>query len=589
MSTKSITMRPFLLGAVLALCIGQSAQSAAVLTTYQNQQAFVDMRFGMFVHFNLGTFTDQEWATPNQNPLLFAPTAVNCAQWAAAAKSAGMTFAVLTTKHHDGFCLWPTQHQKKNTFGTYQNVMYSGFKQDVVKLYVDAFRAAGVTPCLYFSIWDRTEGIDSGSLDSGSITPAQMATITGQLTELLTSYGDIPFLMFDGWTWMTGRQQVAYQTIRDTVKALQPNCLIADHNGLTQPYEEDILNFEHFDVPSKNTFASTQGNKIYGSGWFWHTASFKSGAGNGGVKSASSIGSVLKNTTEPVWCNYLLDCPPDTNGVIESDITDVLKQVPNYWTPNLKRAVLPDPGVLLEYPVTPVAVTATSSAAGCRPYWAIDGHADWVSGAAVQKLWQSAAAPSAAAPQSVTLDLGSVYPNISLLEYMPSQARTTGNDITTVTGKAGFITTYTIYVSVDNKTFTKVASGTFAVDGSIKKVPFTPAAARYVKLEATGTSGGGPAVVDEIDVGRSNRGTTAVADMAGKSAVRAFCRVLASGKLLIESPGSFKYRLLSAAGRELFQGAGMNSAIALKNPNAGIYFIEVHGRDGIRTMKIFRN
>ena len=54
MSTKSITMRPFLLGAVLALCIGQSAQSAAVLTTYQNQQAFVDMRFGMFVHFNLG-------------------------------------------------------------------------------------------------------------------------------------------------------------------------------------------------------------------------------------------------------------------------------------------------------------------------------------------------------------------------------------------------------------------------------------------------------------------------------------------------------------------------------------------------------
>jgi hypothetical protein len=193
-----------------------------------------------------------------------------------------------------------------------------------------------------------------------------------------------------------------------------------------------------------------------------------------------------------------------------------------------------------------------------------------------------------AAPQSITLDLGSAYPNISLLEYMPSQARATGNDITSVTDKAGFITTYAVYVSVDNKTFTKVTSGTFAVDGSIKKVPFTPTAARYVKLEATGTSGGGPAVVDEIDVGRSNRGTTAVAGVVEKSALRVLCRVLASGKLLIESPGSFKYRLLSAAGRELFQGEGRNSAIALKNPNAGIYFIEVHGRDGNRTMKIFR-
>jgi alpha-L-fucosidase len=328
-----------------------------------------------------------------------------------------------------------------------------------------------------------------------------MATIEGELTELLTNYGTVPLIMFDGWTWMMGRQQVAYQAIRDTVRAMQPNILICDHNGLTQPFEEDILNFEHFNVPSSNTFASTQGNKIYGSGWFWHTASFNSGAGNGGVKSASSIGSMLKGTTEPVWCNYLLDCPPDTNGIIESDITTQLTQVPKYWTPNTARKTLPDPGAIMEYPVTPVGATASSTASGFKAYWAIDGHNDWVSGADVQRLWQSSVAPTAAAPQWVTLDLGHVWDSISYLQYMPSQARTTGNDITTITGKAGFVSAWNISTSVDGKTFTQVATGTWPLDGLIKKVQFPPVVAQYVRLEATATGGGGPAVIDEIVVG----------------------------------------------------------------------------------------
>jgi alpha-L-fucosidase len=63
----------------------------------------------MFIHFNMGTFHDMEWVTPNLDPLTFAPTDVNTDQWAAAAKAGGMKFAVLTTKHHDGFCLGPTK------------------------------------------------------------------------------------------------------------------------------------------------------------------------------------------------------------------------------------------------------------------------------------------------------------------------------------------------------------------------------------------------------------------------------------------------------------------------------------------------
>jgi alpha-L-fucosidase len=88
-------------------------------------QKLVDMRFGMFNHFNLGTFTDEEWAAPNQDPGIFAPPSVDTDQWADAALAAGMSYGVLTTKHHDGFALWPTKYGS-------QNVINSGYRRDVV-------------------------------------------------------------------------------------------------------------------------------------------------------------------------------------------------------------------------------------------------------------------------------------------------------------------------------------------------------------------------------------------------------------------------------------------------------------------------
>ena len=102
-----------------------------------------DLRFGMFNHFNLGTFTDEEWAAPNQDPALFAPSNVDCAQWAAAAVAAKMSYGVLTTEHHDGFCLWPSAH-------TGYTVATSSYRHDIVGRYVTAFRAAGLKGGLYF-------------------------------------------------------------------------------------------------------------------------------------------------------------------------------------------------------------------------------------------------------------------------------------------------------------------------------------------------------------------------------------------------------------------------------------------------------
>ncbi|MEO7353265.1 MAG: alpha-L-fucosidase, partial [Gemmatimonadales bacterium] len=81
---------------------------AAAKPLLQLQQEFVDLRFGMFNHFNLATFQDREWGDPHAPATVFDPTALDTDQWARAAKSAGMTWGCLTPKHHDGFCLWPT-------------------------------------------------------------------------------------------------------------------------------------------------------------------------------------------------------------------------------------------------------------------------------------------------------------------------------------------------------------------------------------------------------------------------------------------------------------------------------------------------
>src|SRR6266568_761301 len=116
------------------------------------QQRFVDLRFGMFVHFNMATFQDREWGDPTSSPELFHPTALDTNQWASAARSAQMTWGCLTTRHHDGFCIWPTK-----TRGA--SVRQTSHQTDVVRSYVDSFRSAGLRVGLYYSILSLRDDI----------------------------------------------------------------------------------------------------------------------------------------------------------------------------------------------------------------------------------------------------------------------------------------------------------------------------------------------------------------------------------------------------------------------------------------------
>ncbi len=139
-----------------------------------------------FIHFSINTFTDREWGYGDESPELFNPSELDTRQWARAAKAAGMKQLILTAKHHDGFCLWPsayTEHSVKNS-------PWRNGQGDLVREFTDACREYGLKAGLYLSPWDRNHK------DYGS--PAYIDYYRKQLTELLTGYGEISEVWFDG-------------------------------------------------------------------------------------------------------------------------------------------------------------------------------------------------------------------------------------------------------------------------------------------------------------------------------------------------------------------------------------------------------
>lgn len=470
------------------------AQAAAAVAGWDSQailQAVVDMRFGMFNHFNLGTFTDEEWAAPNQSPMTFAPPSVDTDQWADAALAAGMTYGVLTTKHHDGFALWPTKYGS-------QNVMNSGYRQDVVAQYCESFRSRGLKVGLYFSVWDRTHPVRATggfhvSDQTAGVEPAQIEYVLNQLTELLTNYGPIEVLMTDGYGWQMGQQQVPYQQVRDLVKSLQPNCVMIDLGALLVPWLGDAIFFEEpfgITAPPGNTNAGMQGQTI-SQGWFWHPST--------PTESLMSRNDILThlNDLENRWTTFILNCPPNRQGRLDDNVVARLAEVGAAWSTPAGRGALPPQTLRVEYPVTPVAAYASGFHQGEGAYLAIDGRSD----NNFETCWSTWPGTGALAlPQSVTIDLGGVYDNLTTLSYLPKQwKRTNSTD--------GDITGYEISTSVDGAVFGKVTEGAWAADQTLKVAEWPAVSAGFVRLTAKTATGGYSNVNGVVVGGRTAKPT----------------------------------------------------------------------------------
>jgi len=192
--------REFLLSAAaVALARRAISRRAARPRPTKSQLDWQRDELAIFLHFGVNTFTDREWGDGSENPAIFSPTDLDARQWTRVARDAGARVLILTAKHHDGFCLWPT----KTTSHSVASSPWRGGQGDVVRELVDACRADGLGVGLYLSPWDRHE-------PSYGDSPRYNDLYCAQLTELLTRYGPLRELWFDGANGegANGRHQV---------------------------------------------------------------------------------------------------------------------------------------------------------------------------------------------------------------------------------------------------------------------------------------------------------------------------------------------------------------------------------------------
>lgn len=188
------------------------------ITPSPRQLRLQEMEFYAFVHFTVNTFTGREWGDGTESPALFNPIKMNADQWVEAIKAAGMKGLILTCKHHDGFCLWPSNY----TDHTIAASPYKGGKGDIVGEVAAACRRGGIGFGVYLSPWDRNQPL------YGTGKPYDDYFVA-QLTELLTQYGEVFSVWFDGacGEGPNGKKQYYdWERYYETIRRLQPDACI---------------------------------------------------------------------------------------------------------------------------------------------------------------------------------------------------------------------------------------------------------------------------------------------------------------------------------------------------------------------------
>ncbi len=312
----------------------------------KNQLAFINLRFGTFIHFNSASrqfhaspdVIDWEYDVENGGQARrypFSPIDWNVPDldtdvWARMAKAAGCRFAALTTKHHEGFCLWHTAY-------TEHSVKNATDKRDVVRLYLDSFRQEGIAAGLYFSILDLTEGIRR----EYPFGESEREYVFGQVKELLSNYGEIPFLMVDGWNAPWGGpsfKELPFEELDLFVKSLQPNCLLLN---IGWPYSlagSDVVFYENAagqEVAGRFAGPGVSCNKLTDT-WFHRDEDRMSTP-----KSAAWV----KEKTEgyfPMNINFMLNISPDETGKVDDNLIERFEEIGKVVTIPAPLTDLPD-------------------------------------------------------------------------------------------------------------------------------------------------------------------------------------------------------------------------------------------------------
>ena len=298
----------------------------------EDQLALQDMEMYAFLHYSLNTYTDQEWGFGNEDPSLFNPSNLDTRQWVKTCKAAGMKGIIFTAKHHCGFCMWPSEY----TDYSVKSAPWKDGKGDVVAELAEACREEGLKFAVYLSPWDRNHPAYG--------KPEYVTYFRNQLRELLTNYGDIYEVWFDGANggngWYGGAnetRQIDRLTYYDwgptyeMIRELQPHCMIwndgADRRGDLRWVGTEAGNIGqrnwskmsstkdpewgdlHWGMQDGDVWCPGETNTSIRPGWFYHTSE------DGHVKSLSKLmdtyyKSVGRNST------LLLNFPIMPNGLI---------------------------------------------------------------------------------------------------------------------------------------------------------------------------------------------------------------------------------------------------------------------------------
>ncbi|MBR6892347.1 MAG: alpha-L-fucosidase [Bacteroidaceae bacterium] len=306
----------------------------------ENQLHWQDMEMYAFIHYSMNTYTDQEWGFGNEDLSLFNPSDLDCRQWARVCKQAGMRGIIFTAKHHCGFCMWPSKYTEYSI----KNTPWKGGKGDVVRELADACKAEGLKFAVYLSPWDRNHP------EYGR--PEYVTYFRNQLRELLTQYGDIFEVWFDGANggdgWYGGANETrridgkTYYGWAETfrmIRQLQPGAVIWNDGGdrgdlrwvgteagnvgetnwsLMPSTGDTPYPMLHYGVENGDVWCPGETNTSIRPGWFYHETE------NAHVKSLSKLmdtyyKSVGRNST------LLLNFPIAPNGRIHP--TDSLRGI----------------------------------------------------------------------------------------------------------------------------------------------------------------------------------------------------------------------------------------------------------------------
>lgn len=296
----------------------------------EKHEDFLKWRFGIFFHFNMGTFTDQEWATGHEDPLLFNPDKLDCGQWVREAKNAGMTYAVLTVKHTGGWCLWDSKYTDHDMTAMKN---YMDGKGDIVREFTDACHANGMKVGLYYCLpGDYSENkLRPGQEDLHGMPPEAQGNyqdfIEKQITELFTQYGDIDITFID--QFMNPYTGEHWQRLKSLIHELQPGCIVVANNA-SDYKDTDIISYEYPWLVSQgkpgvppadnDQVAEVSDCIVNGQIWFWHAANWIV------LKPADEIVGRLRYSNAHK-ANYLLNVQPDNHGLISGKYLETLRKI----------------------------------------------------------------------------------------------------------------------------------------------------------------------------------------------------------------------------------------------------------------------